>query len=254
MNNNNNSTQYNDVLNDLQDYMLYQDNMINSLRMKIESTPKDIRIVKPTNNTNTVIRQQLFIPNQQDSLFWCFYIIKNGDLNYETLNNKNTLIAKQMKIDLVDLIRKNKDIVKMYKFDTISNLESNLANDNNLNVNTFLTLCAIENINIIFLRKNTYYEMLMNDSDKIYIVHEIQSQSKYNNKYGYEMGTNESISNIRNTIFKLEAIHKPIKAISAYRLDELINICNKLFININNNITSKQKSKKELYESIIQYF
>ena len=80
------------------------------------------------------------------------------------------------------------------------------------------------------------------------------SQSKYNSKYGYEMGTNESISNIRNTFFKLEAIHKPIKAISAYRLDELINICNKLVININNNITSKQKSKKELYESIIQYF
>jgi len=249
---NNNSNQYNDVLNDLQDYMLYEDNMIKSLRIKLYPTTKDIINVKQTNNTN--IRQQLFIPNQQDSLFWCFYIIKNGDLSYETLNNKNTLIAKQMKIELVDSIRKNKDIVKMYKFDTISNLESNLANDNNLNINTFLTLCAIENINIIFLRKNTYYEMLMNDSDKIYILHEIQSQSKYNNKYGYEMGTNESISNIRNTFFKLEAIHKPIKAISAYRLDELINICNKLVININNNITSKQKSKKELYESIIQYF
>jgi hypothetical protein len=247
---NNNSNQYNDVLNDLQDYMLYEDNMINSLRIKIQPTPKDIKIVKQTN----IIRQQLFIPNQQESLFWCFYIIKNGDVKYETLNNKNNLIAKQMKIELVDVIRKNKDIVKMYKFDTISNLESNLANDNNLNVNTFLTLCAIENINIIFLRKNTYYEMLMNDSDKIYIVHEIQSQSKYNNKYGYEMGTNESISNIRNTFFKLEAIGKPIKAISAYRLDELINICNKLVININNNITSKQKSKKELYEAIIQYF
>ena len=247
---NNNSNQYNDVLNDLQDYMLYEDNMIRSLRIKLYPTTKDIINVKQTNIT----RQQLFIPNQQDSLFWCFYIIKNGDLNYETLNNKNTLIAKQMKIDLVYLFRKYKDIVKMYKFDTISNLESNLANDNNLNVKTFLTLCAIENINIIFLRKNTYYEMLMNDSDKIYIVHEIQSQSKYNNKYGYEMGTNESISNIRNTFFELEAIHKPIKAISAYRLDELINICNKLVININNNITSKQKSKKELYESIIQYF
>ena len=152
---NNNSNQYNDVLNDLQDYMLYEDNMINSLRIKIQPTPKDIKIVKQTN----IIRQQLFIPNQQESLFWCFYIIKNGDVKYETLNNKNSLIAKQMKIELVDVIRKNKDIVKMYKFDTISNLESNLANDNNLNVNTFLTLCAIENINIIFLRKNTYYEI-----------------------------------------------------------------------------------------------
>ena len=96
--------------------------------------------------------------------------------------------------------------------------------------------------------------MLMNDSDKIYILNEIQSQSKYNNKYGYEMGTNETISNIRNTFFRLEAINKPIKAVSAYKLDELINICNKLVINIYNNMTSKQKSKKELYESIIQYF
>jgi hypothetical protein len=249
---NNNSTQYNDVLNDLQDYMLYEDNMINSLRMKLEHTPKDTRIVKPSNNTN--IRQHLFIPHQQDSLFWCFYIIKNGDVKYETLNNKNSLIAKQMKIELVDVIRKNKDTVKIYKFDTISNLESNLANDNNLSINTFFTLCAIENINVIFLRKNTYYEMMMNDSDKIYIVHEIQSQTKYNNKYGYEMGTNESISNIRNKFFKLESIDKPIKAISAYKLNELIDICNKLVINIYNNVTSKQKSKKELYESIIQYF
>ena len=149
---------------------------------------------------------------------------------------------------------KEKQTVKTYKFATLTHIENNLANDNIIDTKTFLTLCAIENINVIFLRKNTYYEMLMNDSDKIYIVHEIQSQSKYNNKYGYEMGTNESISNIRNTFFKLEAIHKPIKAISAYRLDELINICNKLVININNNITSKQKSKKELYESIIQYF
>ena len=246
---NNNSNQYNDVLNDLQDYMLHEDNMIKSLRMKIEPIPKDIRTVKQINN----MRQQLFIPNQQDSLFWCFYIIKNGDVKYETLNNKNSLLAKQMKIELVDSIRKHKDIVKMYKFDTITNLESNLANDNNLNVNTFFTLCAIENINVIFLKRNTYYEMMMNDSDKIYVVHEIQSQSKYNNKYGYEMGTNDSISNIRNTFFRLESIDKPIKAMSAYKLNELTDICNKLVINIYN-ITGKQKSKKELYEAIIQYF
>jgi hypothetical protein len=246
---NNNSNQYNDVLNDLQDYMLHEDNMIKSLRMKIEPISKDIRTVKQINN----MRQQLFIPNQQDSLFWCFYIIKNGDVKYETLNNKNSLLAKQIKIELVDSIRKHKDIVKMYKFDTITNLESNLANDNNLNVNTFFTLCAIENINVIFLKRNTYYEMMMNDSDKIYVVHEIQSQSKYNNKYGYEMGTNDSISNIRNTFFRLESIDKPIKAMSAYKLNELTDICNKLVINIYN-ITGKQKSKKELYEAIIQYF
>ena len=149
MNNYNNSNQYNDVLNDLQDYMLYEDNMIKSLRLKIEPLSKDTKCLKQTTNT----RQQIFIPNQHDSLFWCFYIIKNGDIKYETLNNKNSLLAKQMKIELVDSIRKHKDVVKMYKFDTISNLKSNLANDNNLNDKTFFTLFAIENINIIFLNK-----------------------------------------------------------------------------------------------------
>ena len=165
---NNNSNQYNYVLIDLQDYMLYEDNMINSLRMKIEPAPKEIRVVKPTNNTN--IRQQLFIPNQQDSLFWCYYIIKNGDILYETLNQKNSLVSKQMKIDLVSIIRKNKDIVKTYKFDTISNIESNLANENNLHKKTFLALCSIENINIIYVSKKTYFELRMNDTNIVYII------------------------------------------------------------------------------------
>ncbi len=73
---NNNSNQYNDVLNDLQDYMLNEDNMIKSLRMKLEPNPRDIKSVKPTNNT----REQIFIPNQQDSLFWC--LSNNRKNNY----------------------------------------------------------------------------------------------------------------------------------------------------------------------------
>ena len=255
--------QYNDVLFDLQDYMLYEDNMVKSLKNIIEPKSND-NILEDKNNkinkNNTTnkytnnIKQNLFIPNQQDSLFWCFYIIKNGNLNYEMLNNKNTLLAKQIKIDMVDIIRKNKDIIKQYKFDTISNHESNLANDNNLNIRTFFTLCAIENINVIYLKKNTYYELLMNDSNVIYILHELESKSKYFNKYGFELSTENVLNNIQNNFFKLESLIKPIKSISAYKLNELIDISNKLVIKINNDITSKQKSKKELYESIIQYF
>lgn len=246
-------SQYNDVFFDLQDYMLNEDNMIKALRMKIEPLEKIFKQDKEKHNSRTN-KLEIFVPNHDDSLFWCFYIIKNGDIKYETLTNKNSLLAKQMKIEMVDVIRKNKDIVKQYKFDTISNIESNLANDNNLNVKIFLTLCAIENINIIYLKKNTYYELLTNDSNIIYSVHEIQSHSKYSNKYGFELTSEESLDKIRKTFFKLESIDKPIKAISSYKLNELINICMKLNISINNNITGKQKAKKELYELIIQHF
>ena len=244
---------YNDVLFKLQDYILDEENIRKSLKMKIivnKNNDNVDKIKKPSNNLN----QEITIPQYPDSLFWCYYILRYGDAKYETLPYKNVLVSKQIKIELVTLIRTKKDIIKTYKFDTISNIESNLANDNNLNPKTFLTLCAIENINIIYISKKTYYELMMNDSNIIYIVYEIQSNSKYFNKYGYELGTNESINKIKSTYYKLDKIDKQIKSISSYKVEDLINICNKLAIETTNKDNGKTKSKKDLYESIIQYF
>jgi virulence-associated protein VapD len=94
----------------------------------------------------------------------------------------------------------------------------------------------------------------MNDTDKSFIVYEIQNKTKYIKKYGYEIGTTEKVNKIKNTHFRLETINKPVKSISAYKVNELIEICQKLSIDIYNNVTGKQKTKKELYELIILYF
>jgi len=254
---------YNDVLVELQDYMLDEENIQKSLKMKLtpeknNKTPQKVYSKSYVSDISepTIKKPQLFVPNQQDSLFWSFYIIKNGEYNYQTLKNKNTLTSRQYKIELVENIRKNKDIVKTYKFDTITNIESNLVNDNNLNVKTFLTLCAIENLNVVYVNKNTYYELLMNDTNIIYIFHELDAQSKYYKKYGFELATadSDSIKNIKNTLYRIDNIAKPIKAISAYNVQDLLDICNKLSIGINYKDTGKNKSKKDMYEEIIQYF
>ncbi len=241
---------YNDVLDELQYYMLNNANMQKALKLKIYRSKNEKIVTKES----VIKKPPLYIPNQQDSLFWCYYIIKHGVIKYETLNYKNTLVAKQFKIELVTTLRKNKDIVKMYKFDTISNLENNLANDNNLSPKAFLTLCAIENVNIIYVSKKTYYELLMNDTNVVYIVHEIPAQSKYYNKYGFEIANDESLNNIRSTLYKIDNIAKPIKAASSYKVKDLIDICNKLAIDTNNTDSGKNKTKNDLYESIIQYF
>ena len=159
---------YNDVLDELQDYILDDDRIKQAVKWKMISVKQE----QPKAIQRPIQKPALFIPSQQDGLFWCFYIMKNGDVAYETINNKTSLLAKQEKIELVSTIRQNKDVVKMYKFDTITNLENNLANEPNLNVKTFLTLCAIENVNVIYVSNKTFYELLMNDSDVIYIVHE----------------------------------------------------------------------------------
>jgi hypothetical protein len=221
---------------------------------KKEKLEKREKKEKVEQNDKVCIDKKLFAPAEQDSLFWCYFIMANGDGAYEILNNKNSLVAKQMKIDLVSLIRKSKDIIKTYKFDTITNIESNLANDAILNAKTFLTLCVIANINVIYISKKTYFESFMNDTDVVYIVREQTQTSKYVKKYAYEMGNQEMIDNIRQTFYKLDKIDKPIKSLSAYKVEDLLGICERLAIEFINKDTGKTKSKKDLYEAIVQYF
>jgi len=258
---------YNDVLNKLQDYMLDNDNIKKSLELKFNFNSKDKNehpLVKHKNNKiynvkkndtikSDVIKNNIIIPNEEDKLFWCFYIIKYGEIKYETLNNKNLLVAKQIKIDLVSDVRKNKDTVKLYKFDTISNIESNLANDNELNIKTFLTLCAINNINVVYISKKTYYKLVMNDNDEFYLIHEITCQNNKIN-YGFEICNSANLENIISKLYQIDKINKPIKSLSSYKVKDLIDICNKLAIENINKENGNLKSKNELYQLIVQYF
>jgi hypothetical protein len=242
-----------DYINIFQPYILNDNNMTSYLKYKLSRNDNN----NEKNKIITIEKKNIpinFVPREQDTLFWCYYIIKNGDIKYEMLNNRNSLMTKQFKIEYVSKIRENKQIVKTYKFDTITNLESNLVNDNNINIKTIMTLCAIENINLIFISKKTYFEFLNNDSGNIYIIREIDLQSKYSKKYGYELANDNILNEIRNTLYKVETLDKPIKSLSSYKVQDLIDICNKLAIEIKNNTTGKNKTKNELYESIIQYF
>ena len=249
-------------MNNYDPYILNETNMQNYLKCKINGTIHAIKNDKTNDKTNAIkhdktndkIKPTVFFPRERDTLFWCYYIILNGEFKYDTLHVKNSVIEKQMKIDLVSKIRENKPIVKMYKLDTITSLENNLANDNNINIKTVITLCAIENINIVFVSKKTYFELLVNDTNPIYVIRETELNTKYNKKYGFEIADAIMLENIRNTLYKLDILDKPIKSLSSYKVSDLINISTKLAIEIINKENGKKLSKNELYESIVQYF
>ena len=63
-----------------------------------------------------------------------------------------------------------------------------------------------------------------------------------------------ALNNIRSSLYKLNVIDKPIKGMSSYKVAELLDICSKLGIEVVNKETGKNKTKNDLYESIIQYF
>jgi hypothetical protein len=251
----------NEYYYDYEPYILNENNMKNYLKYKLTSEKE--KIIKPNNRkpSEEIIKvnenknkSNFFIPKEEDTLFWCYYIISNGEASYEMLNFKNSLIAKQIKINYVNKIRENKQIIKTYKFDTITSIESNLANDNNISCKTVMSLCAIDKINLIFVSRKTYYELLMNDTSPIYIIREHEFQSKYYKKYSFEIANNISLENIRTSLYKIENLDKPIKPLSSYKVKDLTDICEKLAIDITKSETGKNKTKNELYESIIQHF
>ena len=62
------------------------------------------------------------------------------------------------------------------------------------------------------------------------------------------------LENIRNTLYKLDVIDKPINSLASYKVQDLINIANKLEIEIINKENGKKITKPSIYELIVQYF
>jgi len=204
------------------------------------------------NNIDYAKHESIFFPSDQDSLFWCYFIISKGDIEYDLLPNRNIVTTKQWKIQFISKIRENKPIVKMHKLDTLANIESNLANDPISTVQSIMTLFAIDHINIVLVQNKTYFEMIHNSDADIYIITE--KPNKYVKKYGYEKATDQTLANIRNSLYKIHTIDKPIKSISSYTAPEILEIATKLGIPTLQPVSGKNKTKTDLYQSIIQYF
>lgn len=241
-----------DVIKTLQDYTLNEENIEKALGYKLETQKKHkSEITCAKDNVNLKKKNDFFIPLQKDTLFWCFYIIKNGDIKYELLGKITPIIEKKLKIDYVEKIRKEKQLIKPYKFFSLTNIENQLANEFTIDLKTFLSLCVVENINVFCIHKRTYYELLMNDSTDIFIINVFDNKT-----FGFKLLRVEDseLKNYKTSLFKIDNIEKPTKSITSYKVCELVDYCNKLLIDVVNKETGKTKSKKDLYESFVQYF
>jgi hypothetical protein len=184
------------------------------------------------------------------------------------------LAEKQLKIQYVSIIREKKVILKPYKFDSIVNFEHNLVNDNMLNISTFMALCVIHNINVLYINNKTYFQLNVDDSEDVWIVKTFSSYDvinnnnntknnnnnntiirKYEKRYGIYITTQQNALEYTKQLYKLDVLNKPLKSISAYKVSELVTIAQQLDISIESSKQSgKKKTKPELYESLVQYF
>jgi hypothetical protein len=249
------------IINELTDYMFTPENINKYSKNIIENfdfiKPKqyiaNIPIIKKTNapqmiNTSKMIKYIMYCPKQKDSLFWCFYILKNGFFNYEMeINNKYFTVEKNEKFKYIELLRKKKDLLKMYKIKPLIELENNLANEDKISIKTFFALCVIENINVLLVDKRKVYDCL-SELYPINIVH------RNNNKHMIELDpTEESIKKYKETYYKISDFNDKLKSIGSYKLDELIELSKKLDIHLDKEY-DKKITKKYIYEQIMNSF
>ena len=250
------SSSYNHVVDNLQDYILST-----RLYTKFDITNK----TKSGNSYNSYNKKHVSINDnnkkhvsgnakkedkemtikEQDQLFWYFYIAKYGRDEYKYLDHK-FIKEKDLKIKNIETMKRNTSILKQNKI-KISEYETDLLNSKKISISTLQGLCAYNEVNIIYVKKKTYYFFNFNDSDNpIIIKNNGKTHSCITNP------TSDEIGNITHNYYRIDNPSKPIKAVSNYKLDEIIDICNKLDISVQLP-SGKKKNKGVLYQEIKAY-
>jgi len=195
-----------------------------------------------------------------DKLFWIFYkLVHNfNDIDLENINAFK--VMKDFKIECVEKVRLQKNILKEFKIQRMI-VEDDLTNNDKICFKTFHALCVLYLINVIVIRDNNTYCILCTNNDekvinlknyKLLQISNMKISASFNN-FDVELLNNyseEQLQTILKSYYNIENMEKPIKAFSSYNLGDLTSIASKLNITIYDD-HGKKKKKQELYEIIL---
>ena len=177
----------------------------------------------------------------EDTLFWCFFIILNGDQEYELDHSFKR--EKEFKIESIEKLRAIKNELKAFKL-RLNEIENELLNEKKITIKSLIALCLLYKINIMYIWNKKYFEIINNADEKNNIIINDNKENKISDDI-----SNKKINYYRDNYWCIENVAKPLKAIASYSKDELITIIEKLEIK---DISAK-KTKKEMYEKILQH-
>jgi hypothetical protein len=250
----NNSNKYN-IVSELQDYMfINSSNIDKNVQIIIQRDKKEKGNNGQGNNgqgnygqgndcTLEKVKDRFFSPAQKDSLFWCFYIMHNGFTKYE-IEPASFIKEKEHKIKYVEYLRQHKDALKEHKIKPITVIEDELTNNESIGLKTFIALCILENLNIMVVNKNTFFELKCNpESKETHVVHK-----QGFNRFRIELNVvDETLQTYRTALFQILNIEKPLLSVSSYKLGELQDFCKRL------KIVTELKKKQDLYNLLDEH-
>lgn len=233
--------QYGDLFNNLNNFMLTNDNIIRYI--SINKTIKTNNKLLNKKQEKTKETSNIFVPKQRDMLFWCFYIILNSKEQYLFNINNTFTNEKQTKINAIEILKTKKSKLKEHKL-KINEVENELLNENKITLTGLAGLCIAYNISICVVKDRIVFDFHYSENLNGIICWSTNNYGVYDDDY------NTFFSKIESTHYMVTNPCKPIKAISGYTVKDLCEICKKLDISIIDTNGGKLK-KQDLYQKIV---
>lgn len=225
-----------EMINGFSKHMLTLKNMSNISIIMNDLNIKKEKTTVPKKNIINV--SDIFFPRQRDQLFWCFYVILHGQIEYDMLTNFFTL-EKETKYKWIEVFRGRKELFKPIKVSR-NVVEDELANAKTITMASIKALCHLNDVNIFYIDEKKYYEIMTNSEKPIYLIEKVEGRFGLKQKIPIE-----KIEYYREHYWKLENLDKPLKAVSSYKASELKDICKRL------HIESLNLTKPKMYEKIL---
>ena len=191
-------------------------------------------------------------PSCTDSLLWSAYIMLYGTEKYETIENPY-VESNRFKFELIEVMRQNKPRLKANKI-KLSGLEECLVHKPFITLETLQAIAVCKSISVCIVQNRKYYEI--DNGGGTFIIEKIKGNYVL---YIAPIKVNmEYLAYIRANYWLMESISAPIRPLSAYKLQDLVDISQKLNQHVVNVTpgrfgsmpTQKRKTKPELYEAI----
>jgi hypothetical protein len=280
----------NDVLNHINKYTLNYsifDEYDAVKKMNVHHKPKNNVVKQPiikNTITNQTINDKIMVFNTN------YHILKhlfNGGVDKQTKSTMLELFAKgdkeaknsieydfqSYKVKFCELLLKRSSCVKELKLNpnkiyekiVNKNYKNTYTNEYNFELDVFLSILKILDVNCIYLSHKCSYIMNSDVNNQYYIILNNSEHTRKTNKYinnyvndvelfnsftlievsGDEF--NDATCKTLETTYVLRDLKKPIKSATGYKVGELQDIAIKLGLIINKS-NGKPKTKQELYD------
>lgn len=236
------------------------------VRSVVPSMPsvRSVPVAAPFQPAYTVRDHDVYCPTLRDSLFWTFFMMKQGILAYEQLQPIFLPTEKEYKYASVERLRHEKKRVTGCRLASLAHLENQLANETSIDLATFLVLCQVENLPCLVVRRQLGYvspaleDMCEEAPSPVFVVYEhlgAGGASHRNVRYGYRTVSYEEARRFRASLYVVDNLEKPLRSLSYYKSDDLVTISQRLGlpVTVTGDKDAKRKTKTQLYEAILQY-